>query len=101
MKMLIVLGLREDDARIIDIFKDAGISIYSRFETSGSVPVDNTRLADEWFAASSGQAASIAYFSFAEDQQATTALKLVQKANIETITLNKLHGFTLPVEDCY
>ncbi|HTK20568.1 MAG TPA: hypothetical protein VL442_13670 [Mucilaginibacter sp.] len=101
MKMLIVLGLREDDTRITNLFNEAGISMYSRFETSGSVAGVDTELADEWFAASGGKAASIAYFSFADDTSATAALKLVKEANAEHKTLNRLHGFTLPVEDCF
>lgn len=97
--MLIVLGLREDDTRITDLFNEAGISMYSRFETSASVARGDTELAAEWFAASSGQAASIAYFSFTDDKSATAALKLVKEANAEQKTLNRLHGFTVPVED--
>ncbi|MBS1521926.1 MAG: hypothetical protein JST50_13075 [Bacteroidetes bacterium] len=98
MKMLMVLGLHEDETRITEILKEAGVTIYSRFNTTGSVGNDKVALSDEWFAATAGQANSIAYFSFVEDQRAANALALIKKVNDDNQTQNAIHGFIVPVE---
>lgn len=97
MKMLIVLGLREDDTRIQDIFSKAGIPVYSKFNTAGSVP-NNQDLTDEWFAASGGETESVAYFSFTKNDRAAHALNLIRKANNEGQASHPFSGFILPVE---
>lgn len=96
--MLIVLGMREDEARIMEIFKEAGVMMYSRFDTTGSVSNDHVALSDEWFSATAGQANSVAYFSFADDQKASKALALVKEANDNSVTGSPIHGFIVPVE---
>ena len=98
MKMLIILGLRDDNARITELFKMAGVPVYSRFDTTGGMNDQKEELSDEWFAASPGTAESIAYFSFAEDQVALSALKLLKKDNEQRKSAYPLHGFIVQVE---
>ena len=98
MKLLIVTSLKEYQQTVADIFEEAQIKVFSVTNTIGHKDDHTMNLLDNWFASGDEHFDSIFLFSFTDDNNAATALKLIKKYNESMEYEFPIRAFILPVE---
>lgn len=98
MKLLIVTCLKEYQADVLKIFKQAQITVFSMADVTGFKNGQAEDLLDDWFARGDEKFDSELLFSFTSDKNAEDALQLVTSFNKENETAFPLRAFIVPVE---
>jgi hypothetical protein len=98
MKLLIITSIKEYQSKVAEIFKEAGIQVFSVSEIVGFKENPASSLADSWFAGSGDSYDSMMLFSFTDNEKAQAALSLITAYNKNTEALFPIRGFILPVE---
>ncbi len=98
MKLLIVTSLKEYQQTVSKIFEDAGIQVFSVSKTIGYKDDHRQNLLDNWFASGEEEFDSIVLFSFTSDNNAATALELINKYNVASVSGFPVRAFIVPVE---
>ena len=98
MKVLVVLGIREDAAHITGLLKKAGINVFSLVDAIGERPDFKEPLTGDWFAAGGSNAEAVIGFSFTGASQASDALDLIARDNELRNNGFPLRGFVMTVE---
>ena len=98
MKLIIVLGVHEHQEQLSELFKEAGIPIFSKVDVegfqSGSKQVDMSN----WFGGGIDANSSILFFAFVPKQLAEIIIEKVRTFNSDENRISPLHLFQLPVE---
>ena len=98
MKLIIITALKEYSDQASAILKKAGISVFSATDIIGFKEGTNHNLLDDWFGAGDARFDSILLFSFTGNEQAETALKLVQENNQTQGSDFPIRAFILSVD---
>ncbi|MEI6184546.1 MAG: hypothetical protein WCP65_03400 [Bacteroidota bacterium] len=100
MKMVVVTSIREDMHNVSKILEAAQINVFSVSETIGHKNEHDGYLLNNWFARSDSDTKALFFFSFTENDKATSAMKLIKEFNEMNQSSFPIRGFILPVEDC-
>lgn len=98
MKLFITTCLKEYNKEVSDIFKQAGISVFSTSDIVGSKDGHTSNLLDDWFASGPEQFDSLMIFSFTSDANADRALELIEAYNQLYNRDFPVRAFIVPVE---
>ena len=98
MKLLFVTALKEYRKQVGDIFKKAGIHVYSATDTIGFKDGEPADLLDSWFSIGEAKFDSVFLFSFTSAQNVEKALLMIHEHNQEFPSDFPIRAFVLPVE---
>lgn len=98
MKLLIITSIKECQDKVAEIFKEAGIHVFSVAEIVGFKENPTSSLVNSWFGGNGDSYASMMLFSFTEKEKAVRALSLITDYNQLNDTVFPIRGFILPVE---
>lgn len=98
MKLLIVTCIREHESLVKQIFKQAGISVFSIIPSRGIKNDPDLNLLDDWFGNSDGEADSLVLFSFSESESVKNCINLIDNSNTQSKSNFPIRAFALPVE---
>lgn len=98
MKIFIATCLKENQADVIHLFKEAGIGVFSATDVIGFKDMPSSDLRDEWFAAGEEQFDSTVLFSFTSAESAAKGLALIQQFNFQNASPFPVRAFIVPVE---
>lgn len=98
MKLFIITCLKEYQAEVIKIFKQAEISAFSITDVTGFKGNQMPDLLDDWFASGDEKFDSLVIFSFTNAANSANAIELINSYNKETETKFPIRAFIVPVE---
>ena len=98
MKLLIITCLRENEQAVKQIFKEAGISVFSIMQSRGIKNDPDLNLMDDWFGNSDGEADSLVLFSFHQSVLVNKCITLINESNSKINSEFPIRAFVLPVE---
>ncbi len=98
MKMLVVTSIKEDMQAVTNILEKAEIPVFSVSETIGHKAAHHDYLLENWFGKTNEQTDALFFFSFADDENALSALEQVVTYNEGKKNLFPIRAFILPVE---
>ncbi len=98
MKFLIITCLKEYQAEVIKIFKEATITTFSVTDVTGFKGNHAADLLDDWFASGDEKFDSLVVFSFTGSKSADQAMEYINKYNEESETNFPIRAFIVPVE---
>jgi hypothetical protein len=98
MKLFITTCLKEYQEDVSDIFKQAGISVFSSTEIIGVRENQATNMLQDWFASGNEAFDSLMIFSFTADGNASHGMELIDKYNEAHQSGFPVRAFIVPVE---
>lgn len=98
MKLLVVTSLVECAESVAEMLTRAGVTVFSRTETTGFKESHRPNLLDNWYGSSNGKFNSMFFFAFTTEEVATNMLQLINKCNEERKERFPVRGFIMPVE---
>lgn len=98
MKLVMITSLKENQADISRIFKEARIDVFSASEIIGFKESNAADIFGGWFGNSAGSYDSVMLFSITEDDKALSAMQMIGEFNKSSHTEFPIRGFILPVE---
>lgn len=98
MKFFIITCVKESQAEVIKIFKQAEIFAFSITDITGFKNHHTPDLLDDWFASGGEKFDSIVIFSFTGTVNAEHGMELINNYNKESETKFPIRAFIVPVE---
>lgn len=98
MKLFIVACLKDDQAEVQHLFKQANISIFSITDVIGFKQNNAVNLLENWFASGDEQFDSMLVFSFTTIENVDNCMQLIEAFNAKTQSQFPIRAFVMPVE---
>jgi hypothetical protein len=98
MKLLVITAFEDYTKEIIQIFKQAQITVFSKSPMSGFKFTGQEDEGGNWFAATQHEYNSVMFFAFTEVEKASKAMELVQQSNDRNSSQSKIRAFLMAVE---
>jgi len=98
MKLFIVACLKDNQADVQHIFKQANISIFSITDVIGFKQNDAVNLLENWFASGDEQFDSMLLFSFTTSENVDNCMHLIETFNQNSASQFPIRAFVVPVE---
>lgn len=98
MKLLMVTSLKEYQQKVVKIFEQTGIKVFSVTETTGFKENGFQGIMEGWYAGGIGHYDSVFLFSFTEDGNAANAMELIKVYNAGSECEFPIRAFIIPVE---
>lgn len=99
MKLIIVLGIKEHENDIKNIFSNSNIPIFSKVDVEGLKSKENQLDLTNWFASDVDADLSIMFFAFISNGNAELLFNSVKKFNANENCVAHVHAFQMPVEN--
>ena len=98
MKLIIVLGIKESQDELNEVFRDVKVPIFSKVNIEGlktqTLPIDMSN----WFGNDENPDFSVMFFGFVAKKDAETIMRDIEKLNSNKDRVRPFHAFQLPVE---
>jgi len=98
MKLLVVTCLKEYQKKVLEIFKQSGVPVFSATEIIGFKSAEPNNIMDNWFSRGSESFDSMIIFSFTEEEKSDKVLQKVKDFNASHRSDFPLRAFVMPVE---
>lgn len=98
MKLLVVTSLIECAESVAEMLTRAGVTVFSRTETTGFKETHRPNMLDNWYGISNGKFNAMFFFAFTTEESAKKMLQAIKDCNIEKKNRFPVRGFILPVE---
>jgi hypothetical protein len=98
MKLLVVTSLAEYADKVAQMLTDAGVTVFSRTETTGFKETHRPNLFDNWYGSSNGKYNAMFFFSFTSEESAQNMLRAISECNARQKERFPVRGFILSVE---
>ncbi|GAB4335746.1 MAG: hypothetical protein OHK0038_13610 [Flammeovirgaceae bacterium] len=98
MKLIVVLGVEDNESSIHQFFVESNVKIFSKTPIQGMYINDNANIQQNWFASNKQTIFSVCFFAFVSNEQANQILVLTEEHNKKNVDLSLIHAYQLAVE---